>query len=74
VIQNIEQIDRGYQYIDERLRKLGAEIKRFNVDRLALFINYHSEFLPIFAHASSNKIIIITAPSGAGKTSITHIY
>jgi len=28
VIQNIEQIDRGYQYIDERLEKLGAEIKR----------------------------------------------
>ncbi len=28
IIQNIEQIDRGYQYIDERLRKLGAEIKR----------------------------------------------
>lgn len=28
VIQNIEQIDRGYQYIDERLQKLGAEIKR----------------------------------------------
>ena len=28
VIQNIEQIDRGYQFIDERLRKLGAEIKR----------------------------------------------
>lgn len=28
VIQNIEQIDRGYQYIDERLRKLGAEIRR----------------------------------------------
>lgn len=28
VIQNIEQIDRGYQQIDERLRKLGAEIKR----------------------------------------------
>ena len=27
-IQNIEQIDRGYQYIDERLRRLGAEIKR----------------------------------------------
>ena len=27
-IQNIDQIDRGYQYIDERLRKLGAEIKR----------------------------------------------
>jgi UDP-N-acetylglucosamine 1-carboxyvinyltransferase len=27
-IQNIEQIDRGYQYIDERLKKLGAEIKR----------------------------------------------
>lgn len=28
VINNIEQIDRGYQYIDERLRKLGAEIVR----------------------------------------------
>lgn len=28
VIQNIEQIDRGYQFIDERLKKLGAEIKR----------------------------------------------
>ena len=28
VSQNIEQIDRGYQFIDERLRKLGAEIKR----------------------------------------------
>ncbi|HEY6900676.1 MAG TPA: UDP-N-acetylglucosamine 1-carboxyvinyltransferase [Puia sp.] len=28
VIQNIEQIDRGYQYIDERLRKLGAQINR----------------------------------------------
>lgn len=28
VIQNIEQIDRGYQYIDERLRKLGADIRR----------------------------------------------
>ncbi|MBY0478094.1 MAG: UDP-N-acetylglucosamine 1-carboxyvinyltransferase [Chitinophagaceae bacterium] len=29
-IQNIEQIDRGYQYIDERLRNLGADIKRVN--------------------------------------------
>jgi UDP-N-acetylglucosamine 1-carboxyvinyltransferase len=28
IIQNIEQIDRGYQHIDERLRNLGAEIKR----------------------------------------------
>jgi UDP-N-acetylglucosamine 1-carboxyvinyltransferase len=28
VIQNIEQIDRGYQYIDTRLKALGAEIKR----------------------------------------------
>ena len=28
VIQNIEQIDRGYQDIDGRLRGLGAEIKR----------------------------------------------
>jgi len=30
IIQNIEQIDRGYQYIDERLKKLGAGIKRIN--------------------------------------------
>ena len=30
VIQNIEQIDRGYQDIDERLRNLGADIKRIN--------------------------------------------
>jgi UDP-N-acetylglucosamine 1-carboxyvinyltransferase len=28
VIQNIEQIDRGYQYIDQRLNALGAEIRR----------------------------------------------
>ena len=28
IIHNIHQIDRGYQNIDERLRKLGAEIKR----------------------------------------------
>jgi UDP-N-acetylglucosamine 1-carboxyvinyltransferase len=28
VIQNIEQIDRGYQYIDNRLQALGAQIKR----------------------------------------------
>ena len=28
VIHNIEQIDRGYQNIDERLLKLGADIKR----------------------------------------------
>lgn len=27
-IQNIEQIDRGYQQIDERLRNIGADIKR----------------------------------------------
>lgn len=30
IIQNIEQIDRGYQNIDERLRNLGADIKRIN--------------------------------------------
>jgi UDP-N-acetylglucosamine 1-carboxyvinyltransferase len=30
IIQNIEQIDRGYQNIDERLIKLGADIKRVN--------------------------------------------
>src|ERR1700754_2281023 len=28
IIQNIEQIDRGYQHIDERLRQLGAQINR----------------------------------------------
>ncbi len=28
VIQNIEQIDRGYQYIDKRLQALGAQINR----------------------------------------------
>lgn len=28
IIQNIEQIDRGYQYIDTRLKNLGAEIVR----------------------------------------------
>jgi UDP-N-acetylglucosamine 1-carboxyvinyltransferase len=28
VIQNSEQIDRGYQYIDIRLQQLGAKIKR----------------------------------------------
>lgn len=30
IIQNIEQIDRGYQNIDTRLRNLGAEIKRID--------------------------------------------
>ncbi|PID69139.1 MAG: UDP-N-acetylglucosamine 1-carboxyvinyltransferase [Flavobacteriales bacterium] len=29
-IHNIEQIDRGYERIDERLRKIGARISRFN--------------------------------------------
>jgi UDP-N-acetylglucosamine 1-carboxyvinyltransferase len=28
IIQNIEQIDRGYQYIDKRLKNLGADIRR----------------------------------------------
>jgi UDP-N-acetylglucosamine 1-carboxyvinyltransferase len=28
VIQNIQQIDRGYERIDERLRSLGADIQR----------------------------------------------
>ncbi|GJM61775.1 UDP-N-acetylglucosamine 1-carboxyvinyltransferase [Persicobacter diffluens] len=28
VIDNVEQIDRGYQYIDDRLRALGAKIER----------------------------------------------
>jgi len=30
IIGNIEQIDRGYEKLDERLEKLGAEIKRVN--------------------------------------------
>ena len=29
VIHNVEQIDRGYQFIDTRLNNLGAKIKRF---------------------------------------------
>jgi UDP-N-acetylglucosamine 1-carboxyvinyltransferase len=29
-INNIEQIDRGYQYIDERLRNIGADITRID--------------------------------------------
>ena len=28
VIHNIEQIDRGYQFIDERLNAIGAKIER----------------------------------------------
>jgi UDP-N-acetylglucosamine 1-carboxyvinyltransferase len=32
VIQNIEQIDRGYQNIDARLNKIGAKIKRIDTD------------------------------------------
>jgi UDP-N-acetylglucosamine 1-carboxyvinyltransferase len=28
IISNIDQIDRGYQNIDGRLKKLGAEIER----------------------------------------------
>lgn len=30
VIENVEQIDRGYQFIDTRLNALGADIKRIN--------------------------------------------
>lgn len=30
IISNIHQIDRGYQYIDERLNAIGAQIKRVN--------------------------------------------
>jgi UDP-N-acetylglucosamine 1-carboxyvinyltransferase len=28
IIDNVEQIDRGYQYIDQRLQAIGANIKR----------------------------------------------
>jgi len=31
-ISNIEQIDRGYECIDEKLRKLGARVRRINDD------------------------------------------
>ena len=31
IIHNIEQIDRGYENIDERLKKLGAKIERVSV-------------------------------------------
>jgi UDP-N-acetylglucosamine 1-carboxyvinyltransferase len=30
-ISNIYQVDRGYEKIEERLQKLGADIKRINV-------------------------------------------
>ena len=30
IIDNIEQIDRGYQHIDERLNALGAKIERIS--------------------------------------------
>ena len=36
IIDNIEQIDRGYERIDERLRALGADITRANDISLAL--------------------------------------
>ena len=29
-ISNIEQIDRGYQYIDKRLNSIGADIQRID--------------------------------------------
>ena len=32
VFQNIDQVDRGYQYIDKRLQQLGAEIRRIDGD------------------------------------------
>jgi UDP-N-acetylglucosamine 1-carboxyvinyltransferase len=31
IIHNIEQIDRGYENIDERLKKLGAKIERVSI-------------------------------------------
>jgi len=31
MIENVHQIDRGYERIDERLQKLGADIKRVNI-------------------------------------------
>ncbi len=32
VIHNVQQIDRGYQFIDQRLQALGAKIERVNTD------------------------------------------
>ena len=32
VIRNVNQIDRGYEKVDEKLRKLGAEIERITED------------------------------------------
>lgn len=31
IINNIEQIDRGYEDIDQRLRAIGAKIERFEI-------------------------------------------
>ena len=56
-IQNIEQIDRGYQNIDERLNNLGADIKRINIKKVKS------------PRISKNNHY--NGPSGAGKTSIT---
>jgi len=33
IIHNIEQIERGYQHIDERLLALGANIKRISAEK-----------------------------------------
>jgi len=35
IIHNIEQIERGYQHIDERLLALGANIKRISAEKLS---------------------------------------
>jgi len=32
IIRNIGQIDRGYERVDEKLRRLGAHIERSNDD------------------------------------------
>jgi len=32
IIHNVQQIDRGYQFIDRRLQALGARIERINND------------------------------------------
>jgi UDP-N-acetylglucosamine 1-carboxyvinyltransferase len=36
IINNISQVDRGYEKIEERLQKIGADIKRINIEKILL--------------------------------------
>jgi UDP-N-acetylglucosamine 1-carboxyvinyltransferase len=35
-ISNIQQIDRGYEHVDEKLRSIGANIERITADDAAV--------------------------------------